>query len=340
MTKFFVPKPFENAPVAPWMAPYSEAILFKAHLPLSFFETKAQRVDAADQAEAIVLPNNFSSLSEDSRRYIAKWAEESEQYKIPLFLFSGGDYTDSLVFDPRAKVFKLSLYRSDLHPHDISMPTLIDDLGYTGITLRSKTGIPTVSFCGKAGFASYREKLGSWGWRMVYEITSIWNPSAQGRIRGIFWRMRVIKACRNSSLVKTYFVVRKTFSGAARTIEVPPEQARKEFIDSMLMSDFVLATKGDGNYSNRFIEALSMGRIPVFVDTDIVLPLENIIEYEKISVRIPMNRVSDTPRFIKDFYDGLNEGEWQARQRLARETFEKYLRQDSFFEHIFNKNVS
>jgi hypothetical protein len=146
----------------------------------------------------------------------------------------------------------------------------------------------------------------------------------------------MMRACSGSPLIKTSFIVRRGFSGALKTIDLPPERARKEFIDNVRESDFVLAPKGDGNYSNRFLEALSMGRIPVVVDTDIMLPFEDAIGYEKIMIRVPMDGIARTPHYIREFYDKLNEGEWQERQRLARETFDDYLRQDAFFRYYFD----
>ena len=107
----------------------------------------------------------------------------------------------------------------------------------------------------------------------------------------------------------------------------------------MVDADFVLAPKGDGNYSNRFLEALSLGRIPVLIDTDVVLSLENEIPYEKIMVRIPMNRVGKTPEYIRTYYDALSEEEWKERQKLAREIFNAKLKQDVFFRNFFEHQL-
>jgi hypothetical protein len=307
--------------------------LFKENLPPNFFESAdVQYVDTAEAADIIILPNNFTSLDTESESYIKKYADLSEKLHKPLYIFSCGDYSDALSFDMRANVFKYSLYRSKKSPQEISTPTLTEDIGRGGIPLRTKNKLATVSFCGKAGFASTREWLGSFVRRIKFTLLG-----APARVRGVYWRIWAIGVCQGSNLIKTNFILRKTFSGAARTIEVPPEQARKDFVGSVRESDFVLAPKGDGNYSNRFLEALSMGRIPVLVDTDTVLPFEDEIEYAKIIVRVPMYAVSKIPSLVKDYYDALSEEEWSNRQQLARTTFEKYLRQDSFFRHYFRE---
>jgi hypothetical protein len=334
MHKFYIPKPYSGAEIAPWFSDHGETALFKEALPPNFFTT-IERTHNLAEAAAIVLPNNFRTSEGGVAAYTKEYADLGEAHKIPVFAFCLGDLTDQVSLDSRINIFRLSTYRSDMLPKTIVIPTRIADLGSGGITLRPKTEQPTVSFCGKAGFGSIKEWFATLLRRVRYETEGVFAPQRRARIRGVYWRLWAIKACRNSPLIKTYFVLRKSFSGAVQTIEVPPVQARKEFVDSVIASDFVLAPKGDGNYSNRFLEALSMGRIPVLIDTNTVLPLEDVIEYSSIMVRVPMDKVEETPRLVREWYDALPEEEWHRRQKLARAVFEKYLQQDVYFKTIF-----
>ncbi|MDQ5955536.1 MAG: hypothetical protein QG621_539 [Patescibacteria group bacterium] len=309
--------------------------LFKENLSLDFLVKQVQFV-SPELARAIVLPHNFLRLDDVAREYIKRYADLGERLAIPVILFSLGDHSDSLQFDPRVKVVRLSVYRSHIQSNDVVMPTLTEDLGAQHFALRVKQEVPIVSFCGRAAFNSIRERVASWLRRLKYESLGILKPNERARIRGIFWRQWMMRACSNSTLVKTLFIVRNTFSGALRTIEVSPQIAREDFIQSIKESDFVLAPKGDGNHSNRFLEALSMGRIPVVVDTDMVLPFEQHIDYTKIMVRVPMDKVDETPRYISEFYKALGEEEWRERQELARQVFVEYLTVDAFFSHFFD----
>lgn len=310
--------------------------LFKENLPPNFFQDAVSYVHSPEEAEAIILPNNFISQDDAARAYIAHHADEAERCRIPLFLFSCGDLTDSLRFDERVHVFKYSLYRSSVFSKEISTPTLTEDIGEGGITLRKKREKPIVSFCGQAGYNTNKQWIRYYIKVIFRSFVALVRPLLRARLVGVYWRRQMLAACADSPLLQTNFIIRRSFSGAQRTIELDPHRARKEFIDSVSESDFVLAPKGDGNYSNRFLEVLSMGRIPVLVDTDVVLPLEHVIDYSKVVVRVPMNRVHDTPRYIREFYNALSEEEWEKRQLLAREVFEKYLRQDSFFKTYFS----
>jgi hypothetical protein len=242
-------------------------------------------------------------------------------------------------FDPRAYVFRLSVYRSTMRPQDIVIPTETEDLGAKGISLRPKTALPTVSFCGMAGLPTFRSRLRFIAQNILYDLRSLGNPSYVFRKRGIYWRQKAIQACKNSSAIITSFIVRKSFSGHARTISLNPLRARQEFIENLRDSDFALTPKGDGNYSNRFLEALSLGRVPVLIDTDTVLPLESVIKYEKCVVRIPAALLRGTPRLVRAFYDGHSEEAWNESQRYAREVYERYLRFDRFFLFFFTEVI-
>lgn len=309
--------------------------LFGHDLPPNFFAYGVEYVTEPAQAEAIVLPNNFKVLDDAARAYICTYADVANRVGIPVYVFAFGDSNDQLEFDPRVNVFRLSVYGGGMGPNDIVVPTTAQDFG--AVTIRAKATTPIVSFCGFAAFKTPRQWLAYVVKNLAWEVRAWMHPMLRARKQGIYWRRAVLSVCRRSPLVQTNFILRRSFSGAARTIELDPEQAREEFVSNIVESDFILTPKGDGNYSNRFLEALSLGRIPVLVDTDVVLPEEDEIPYDTFIVRVPMHDVWNTPKYIRAFYDSLSESEWQERQRLARRMFEERLRQDIFFKNFFAK---
>lgn len=337
--RLHIPVALHNVPLISWFAPLPKDAIFRSIGRPTFFENDVERVESGS-AQAIVLPNNFTRINPTIEAYIKRYADLGERYRISVFLFSFGDFTDRLHFDSRVRVFRLSVYRSSIQPQDIAMPTFAEDYGSERAAPRSKQPVPTVSFCGMGAFPSWTKWFKYYVKILISDMQAFADSHMRARKIGVYWRRAMMQACRRSALVATNFIVRRSFSGLRRTIGGDPETMRKEFIDSIVDADFVLAPKGDGNYSNRFLETLSLGRIPVLADTEVVLPLEDEIEYAKIIVRVPMNRVADTPRVIRDFYDTLTEEEWRRRQQLARKTFEQYLQQDAFFRHFFAKEFS
>lgn len=67
-------------------------------------------------------------------------------------------------------------------------------------------------------------------------------------------------------------------------------------------SDYVLCARG-GDFSYRLYETLSYGRIPVFVDTDCVLPYDSEIKWKDYCVWVDekeVNRIGERSRsFMK-----------------------------------------
>ena len=335
----FIPEPIlGDTAFAPWFAPLSSKMLYKKDLPPNFFEHQVERVPI-EKAKAVVLPHNFHFTNAARDAYVKKYADAAAEHNIPIFCFALGDFTEHIRLDPRVKVFRLSVYRSHMTAQDIVMPTMTEDHGAESVVVRRKGERPLISFCGMGAFPSWKGWVKFYIKNMFYDFWAIVNPLIRARKLGVYWRRAMMRACERSPLVESHFIVRHSFSGNKSTIELDPAQARQEYLESIVHADFVLAPKGDGNYSNRFLKTLSLGRIPVVVDTDIVLPLEDVIEYSKIMVRVPMSEVAKTPEYVRAFYDNLSQEEWQARQRLAREVFEKYLRQDSFLRYFFQKLV-
>lgn len=337
--RLHIPSPLHGVGLVSFFTNPLEGMLFHDIGRAVFFERDVERIEP-DMAQAIVLQNNFKNTNQAIEGYIKQYADLGEKYHIPVFIFSFGDFTDHLHFDSRVRVFRLSVYRSKMRSQDIVVPTSAEDFGRERIIFSQKRSKPIVSFCGMGGFSSLDKWAKYYIKVFLQSVLSFVDSDSRSQKIGIYWRRAMMRACSRSTSISTNFIVRHSFSGLRKTIECDPEIARKEFIDSIINADFVLTPKGDGNYSNRFVETLSFGRIPVLVDTDVVLPMEKEINYPAFVVKVPMNKVKDTPRYIRDFYDSLTEEEWQNLQQLAREMFERYLKQDSFFRRFFSKELS
>ena len=68
---------------------------------------------------------------------------------------------------------------------------------------------------------------------------------------------------------------------------------RREYVENLRECDIALCVRGDANASQRFYEALSASRIPLFLDTDCVLPLEEVISYDDFMIRVPSREIAD-----------------------------------------------
>lgn len=81
---------------------------------------------------------------------------------------------------------------------------------------------------------------------------------------------------------------------------------------------YVLCPRGVENYSYRLYEALKFGRVPILIDTDMVLPQG--VPWDELIVRVPYSRLSEIGEIVSRDYEQRTAAEFIARQKLAIQT--------------------
>ena len=316
----------------------SDTIMF---LNRAFGELKdplVEIVENPEKADYILLPHNYSSLKTQNA-YVIKQGELAKKLNKKLIIFWHGD-SDAPIDNESAIVFRTSQYRSTLQANEIMMPAYAEDLLEGQLQPRQKhSGKPIIGFCGWAGYKNLKNHIGTVVKNSLIEASSIVGIRREARVKGITYRMKAIKHLSQSNVVEPNFIIRNSYSGHTSTIKTDPEQARREYIDNLLGSDYALIIKGDGNYSYRFYEALSLGRIPVLLDTECVLPLEDVIEYDQFIVRVPYWDLYHLDRIVADHYGKISDENFITMQKKGREAFEKYLRVDSYLSYVVNHSL-
>ncbi|HJU48582.1 MAG TPA: exostosin family protein, partial [Gaiellaceae bacterium] len=99
-------------------------------------------------------------------------------------------------------------------------------------------------------------------------------------------------------------------------------------------SDYVVCARGGGNFSYRLYEALSLGRIPIFIDTDCVLPFETEIDWRSLCVWVDERELDEIGDRLAAFHAALDGDGLEERQRECRRVFETYLSVEGFFRHL------
>jgi hypothetical protein len=297
-----------------------------------FKEPVVEIVKDAQSADYLCLPHNFNYIKSNIE-YLHSFVELAEKYSKKILIFFPGD-SDEEVHVPNAIIFRNSEYGYKKKDNEIIMPAYAVDLGRKYRLLeRKKEGILVVGFCGWATYASFRE----WTSYIFFNlIQSLIGESAKKK--GLYFRRAAISVLKKSADIKTNFIIRSSYSGNAKTLAADPTVARAEYVDTIKNSDFTLAPKGDGNFSVRFYEALSLGRIPLMIDTDCVLPLDLDIDYKEYLPSVPHREIGKLPAVVKDFYEKIPAEEYLARQKELRRLFDEYLRIDSFFKFMFLEN--
>lgn len=301
--------------------------LFKS-LPSDFSIKSCSVVKAVEQAEAIVIPQAMRKLDRPCREYLQGINDLAARVGVPAILFIAGDGAHG-VHVPFSHIFiyKGSAYGKSIRDNERVFAPFVEDLGQAhGLQVREKQHRPVVSFCGYANFVSTRSMIRSTVEKLW--LTSMGVPERQ---RGIFIRRRALNILERDVRFETKFISRNFFTGDTQRQVNNPNDLRSEYVQNMRESDFVLAPKGDGNYSNRFFEALSLGRIPILVDTDMVLPSAHIIPYDRFVVRVPYADLANISEYVLTWWNALSNQEYEVRQHEARRVFSEHLRYDAYF---------
>ncbi len=96
----------------------------------------------------------------------------------------------------------------------------------------------------------------------------------------------------------------------------------------------MLCPRGKGNYSIRFYETLASGRIPVFINTDCVLPFEEWIDWRQYCVWVEGHEVAHVAEKVAEFHEGLSDEEFRDRQRACRQLWLDWQSPFGFFKNF------
>ena len=222
---------------------------------------------------------------------------QNHNHKPILAFFNDDD--DTPINDSLPKnvyVLRTSINKSKQKRNEFSMPAWSADFNVAPIKKLSVK--PTVSFCGA----------------LTHSV-----------------RSQCLENLQNNTNIKTNFIIRNSFWGGN------PHNAtlRREYIENIKNSDVVLCCRGAGNFSYRLYEVLSCGRIPVIIDTDILLPCDNVIDWNKFIITTPENINYD----IESWWNNITEEQYKEVQLYSRFIYENYLNPAGFAKYISTLNI-
>jgi hypothetical protein len=251
------------------------------------------------------------------------------------------DHSDSLGPFPveDAIVVRPSLHRTRRTAQEFALPGFHDDLSRQvggELPVRRRRDRPVVSFCGSVFRDTRAVTVAARARRIAGNARrTMWR--LQGRHEeDLFVRAQAVDALGAQDAVDTSIVARDAGDGSAwlTSDDGSWERARAEFVQNVVESDYVLAARGDGNWSVRFYEALSLGRIPVVVDTDLVLPYDFLLPWRDLCVWVDRRDVGTIGEQVLAFHERLSDADFVELQHECRRLWEEYLSPLGFFRNF------
>jgi len=214
--------------------------------------------------------------------------------KVIVFFLS--DYNHEIDVPLHVLLFRSGMFRSQQKPNEFLLPyiwVLHELKGEHAFTPLEKRGrYPLVGFCGSI----------------------ISDPC----------RIRHVDRLRQSIAIKTKFLLRTAYWAGKNGDQTVIDEFKKN-VESTY---FTLCSRGTGNFSSRFYQVLYMGRIPIVVNTDMVLPLEDRINWNDVIVwcQTEEELVSKT----KEWWNK----DMVSAQIKCKEIYEQYLQPAKWCEII------
>jgi hypothetical protein len=216
--------------------------------------------------------------------------------RVIVFLLS--DYNEEIDVPPQVLYFRSGMYRSKQKPNEYLLPYVWVQSELKGevpfVPLEKKGNRPLIGFCGS--------------------IVS--DPC----------RLIHINEVKKAPQIKTNFIIRTEYWAGKQG----DRSVVDDFIKNIQTTYGTLCSRGTGNFSARFYQVLYLGRIPIVVNTDMVLPFEDRINWKEIIVLCQSEKelVRDTIEWWK-----IDMGRAQIR---AKEIYETYLEPKKWCERIAN----
>ena len=304
----------------------------------NFKERPYEIVNDIRKCHFVLAPYRYAFLKKKPSLF-NKYLKKARKFNKPLLLDDTGDIAHHIK-EKDVYVLRIGGYRHDKKNNEIYFPPFADDLleeYYNGeLQIRNKKFIATVGFSGwslisKWQFIKFFIK------EIPTRLLAIYNDNYITNSKGVFWRIKANKILEKSDIIRTNFIKRKSYSAHTATAEKKMEILRKEFVENLINSDYALCVRGDANSATRFYEALSLGRIPVILDTNWIFPFEEAIDYGKFSLIVNFRDLNNLDKIINNFHRNISNDDFIKMQKLARLAFVDYFRLDSLINLLVTK---
>jgi len=298
-------------------------------------------VDTIQEADWAILPMAWNYYKKYKRiSKVLDFIKLAKKESKKVLSFTNGDFGIDIPEIENVVVYRQSGDRSLLPKYHIGMPSFIVDplkkiYQTNDLTFNSYTKIPIIGFCGQANNSilnSVKEISGT----LLHNVkSSIYiNDHCTRKIQSTsYLRSKVLQKIKISSLLEEQFIERKSYRAGATT-KKERQKTTLEFYTNIKNTDYTVCVRGAGNFSVRFYETLAMGRIPIFINTDCILPLADKIDWKKHVVWVEENELDRIEKHILNFHNSLSPDKIKKIQQSNRKLWKEQLTLGGFFKNI------
>jgi len=334
--------------IFPLLKPFLKNDLFTDSERINLYGISCKDISIVEDlefADVVILPMSWNYYVDNNKKELVQnYIDQYSQLGKKIFIYNAGDKSYKNPVFPNVFVFRLSRNKMTSEGNDLVIPPFILDPLKTfydsvPISLRSYVKKPVVGFCGfaKTSKTDAGKELFKIEFQNLKSRLGFRNEEPQQFLSSSYFRGKVLNILKNSSEVETNFIIRKDYR--AGIIHDFSHHTVLEFYDNLRDSDYVLCARGSGNFSVRFYETLAMGRIPVYVNTEGGLPLDNQINWKDHVVWVEKNEISYIGNKIKDFHRKMDSHAFRELLTRNRKLWEDRLTLGAYFRTILASEI-
>lgn len=325
-----------------WGNPTEDVSLFAKEIFNTYaFDTSLYTLThTLERADMVLAPYRHNWLLQYDPALLDTCAAVAKAAGVPLLIDAVGDVESPCLIE-NTYLLRIGGYRFIFEKGRIQIPPASDDLLERCVAgqlqIRKKTqGKPVVGFAGWAEL-TLGQMLRTFIKELPYRIRGLIDSRYRAMKKGVLWRGEALRILAASPVVDLVVKKRSSFSGSAKTAEKDMKTLRQELVDTVLQSDYCLDVRGDANDSTRLFEILSLGRIPVVVDTERNFPFSEEVEYRDFCLIVDFRDIQRLPDIIAQFHASVSPEQFEDMQRKARDAFVRHFRIDAQTQHIVQK---
>ena len=298
-------------------------------------------VNKPEESDSYILPFSWDYYSKFKKKPQAiDVIKESAILNKKIIIWVSGDYFIKLPKYDNILAMYNSLYGSMTHDNIISLPSIINDplifIKLDNLDLRSYADIPSVGFCGQVdrNYSFTLLKIIRNSWHLVLFYSGLSNLYSGPIFPATTLRKNILAYIEKSDLINSIIIRRIKYKGGKIKDLTYQNRVKKEFFQNICETDYTLGIRGTGNFSTRFYETLALGRIPIFVNTDCILPFEDEINWKEHLVWVEENELAGIDKKISDFHNSLDKVNFKQLQLKNRLLWEKYFSFPGFINKL------
>jgi hypothetical protein len=283
-------------------------------------------VDDISLATIVLIP---LAIKQYSKKELSLINLQCQELSIKAFGFVSGDFGIAYPEYSNIIYFRLGGFKSQLSNQNKGFPVALSDhfqllFKKSDISPRPKNELPTIGFCGHASFSKVKriKELLIFGKENIKRLLK--NPlrkDLEPFFASSYQRAKILQVFEKSTNCINNFIFRNQYRAGTKN----RNQTTLEYYNNILNSDYIVCIRGVGNFSVRFYETLMMGRIPIFVNTDCLLPFEEKIDWKKHFVWVEWEDRNNIVAIVSDFHNKLSDEDFKNLQLSNRKLWKETL---------------